>query len=242
MGRMLTLATCSLNQHALDFIGNRNRIVESIKIAKSRGATFRCGPELEITGYGCLDHFLESDVYLHAWENFALIMQDESLHGIIIDIGMPIMHRNNRFNCRVIILDGKILLIRAKLYLANDGNYREMRHFIPWLRPGHVEEYYLPQMIQKLQGTTKVPIGDAVISTADSCLGFETCEELFTPNSPHNAMGLNGVEIFSNSSGSHHSLRKLETRIALIQEATRKSGGIYLYSNQQGCDGDRLCE
>jgi len=240
MGRMLTLATCSLNQHALDFIGNRKRIVESIKIAKSRGATFRCGPELEITGYGCLDHFLESDIYLHAWENFALIMQDESLHGIIIDIGMPIMHRNNRFNCRVIILDGKILLIRAKLWLANDGNYREMRHFIPWLRPGHVEEYYLPQMIQKLQGSTKVPIGDAVISTADSCLGFETCEELFTPDSPHNAMGLNGVEIFSNSSGSHHSLRKLETRIALIQEATRKSGGIYLYSNQQGCDGDRL--
>lgn len=26
----------------------------------------------------------------------------------------------------------------------------------------------------------------------------------------------------------------------LILEATRKSGGIYLYANQQGCDGDRL--
>ena len=53
-------------------------------------------------------------------------------------------------------------------------------------------------------------------------------------------MSLNGVEIISNSSGSHHNLRKLDQRIALIQEATRKNGGIYLYSNQQGCDGDRL--
>jgi NAD+ synthase (glutamine-hydrolysing) len=60
------------------------------------------------------------------------------------------------------------------------------------------------------------------------------------PDSPHINLGLNGVEIVTNSSGSHHSLRKLDTRIKLIQEATRKSGGIYLYSNQQGCDGDRL--
>ena len=53
-------------------------------------------------------------------------------------------------------------------------------------------------------------------------------------------MGLNGVEIFTNSSGSHHELRKLQTRINLIVEATRQAGGIYLYANQQGCDGDRL--
>ncbi|MCJ1284309.1 glutamine-dependent NAD(+) synthetase [Xylographa opegraphella] len=53
-------------------------------------------------------------------------------------------------------------------------------------------------------------------------------------------MSLDGVEIFTNSSGSHHELRKLNTRIDLIREATLKAGGIYLYANQQGCDGDRL--
>lgn len=183
---------------------------------------------------------LESDTYLHAWEQMAIIMADTSLHGIICDIGMPIMHRNNRFNCRVIILDGRILFIRAKLFLANDGNYRENRHFIPWGRPQHIEDYYLPHMIQKLQGTKKVPIGDMVLSTPDTCLGFETCEELFTPQSPHIDMSLNGVEVITNSSGSHHSLRKLKTRLSLITEATRKCGGVYLYSNLQGGDGDRL--
>lgn len=40
--------------------------------------------------------------------------------------------------------------------------------------------------------------------------------ELFTPDSPHNRLGLNGVEIFSNSSGSHHSLRKLDLRVSLV--------------------------
>lgn len=40
--------------------------------------------------------------------------------------------------------------------------------------------------------------------------------------SPHILMGLDGVEIFTNSSGSHHELRKLHTRIELIKEATLK--------------------
>lgn len=65
MGRLLTLATCSLNQWALDFEGNTARIVQSIHEAKAAGATLRVGPELEVCGYGCLDHFLENDLYLH---------------------------------------------------------------------------------------------------------------------------------------------------------------------------------
>lgn len=40
--------------------------------------------------------------------------------------------------------------------------------------------------------------------------------------SPHIAMGLDGVEIFTNSSASHHELRKLYRRIDLIKEATLK--------------------
>jgi NAD+ synthase (glutamine-hydrolysing) len=53
-------------------------------------------------------------------------------------------------------------------------------------------------------------------------------------------MGLDGVEILNNSSGSHWELRKLQTRVDLIRGATTKSGGVYLYSNQIGCDGERM--
>ena len=93
---------------------------------------------------------------------------------------MPVIHQGNRFNARVLALDGKLILIRPKLFLAADGNYRENRYFISWRGPRHVEEYYLPPIMQDLQGAIKVPIGDAVISTPDTCLGAETCEELFT--------------------------------------------------------------
>ncbi|KDQ12997.1 hypothetical protein BOTBODRAFT_112092 [Botryobasidium botryosum FD-172 SS1] len=239
MGHLITVAT-SLNQWALDFDGNFERIIESIRIAKERGATLRVGPELEITGYGCLDHFLEGDTVLHSWEVLCKVLLSPFCTDIVCDVGMPIIHKNVTYNCRVIIHNRKILLIRPKMWLANDGNYRELRFFTPWAKHRQWEDHYLPRIVQAVTGQTKVPFGDAVISTADTCIGVELCEELFTPASPHILMGLDGVEIFTNSSGSHHELRKLHTRVDLIKEATLKLGGIYLYANQQGCDGDRL--
>jgi len=68
--------------------GNCERILKSIAIAKERGASLRVGPELEIPGYGCLDHFLEGDTVLHSWEVLAKILQSEEAQGIICDIGM----------------------------------------------------------------------------------------------------------------------------------------------------------
>ncbi|KAL7753968.1 glutamine-dependent NAD(+) synthetase [Sorochytrium milnesiophthora] len=240
MGHLAIVATCVLAQWALDFQGNYERILKSVHEAKERGATLRIGPELEISGYGCNDHFLEGDTYMHSWEVLAKLLTDESTHGILCDYGMPIRHKDVNFNCRVITLNGKILLIRPKMFLANDGNYREMRWFTPWVHARTTEDHYLPRMIKEITGQNVVPFGDAVIATEDTCIGVELCEELFTPDSPHIHMSLDGVEIFTNSSGSHHELRKLKRRIDLISSATSKSGGVYLYANQQGCDGERV--
>ena len=35
-------------------------------------------------------------------------------------------------------------------------------------------------------------------------------------------------------------LRKLHQRLELMRHATAKAGGVYMYANQQGCDGGRL--
>ncbi|KAF7251743.1 Glutamine-dependent NAD(+) synthetase [Varanus komodoensis] len=240
MGRKVTVATCALNQWALDFDGNLQRILKSIEVAKCKGARYRLGPELEICGYGCADHYYESDTLLHSFQVLAKLLESPVTQDIICDVGMPIMHRNVRYNCRVIFLNKKILLIRPKVALANTGNYREMRWFTPWNRPRHVEEYFLPRMIQEITSQESVPFGDAVLATLDTCIGTEICEELWTPMSPHIEMGIDGVEIFTNSSASHHILRKANTRVELVKFATAKNGGIYVLANQKGCDGDRL--
>lgn len=138
-----------------------------------------------------------------------------------------IRHRNVRYNCRVFVLNRKLLLIRPKKVLADDGNYRESRWFTAWKLHFQIQDYYLPRIISSITGTfllfssltaaigqTKVPIGDACIATRDTVLASETCEELFAPASPHIALGLNGIEIISNGSGSHHQLRKLYQRVS----------------------------
>lgn len=48
MGRKVTVAISTLNQWALDFEGNMNRIQQSIIEAKEMGASYRTGPELEV--------------------------------------------------------------------------------------------------------------------------------------------------------------------------------------------------
>ena len=98
------------------------------------------------------------------------------------------------------------------------------RHNSAWLRV--VEEHVLPRLIQAVTGQTTVPFGDVAVALRDSVIATETCEELFAPYSPHTYLGLNGVEIIANGSGSHHELRKLHRRIDLIRNATAKGGGI----------------
>ncbi|KAI8613527.1 hypothetical protein BC830DRAFT_1258240 [Chytriomyces sp. MP71] len=236
----ITVAVCTLNQWALDFRGNCDRIKRSIVEAKAQGAAYRLGPELEVTGYGCNDHFYENDTYLHSWQVLAELLSSQECAGILCDVGMPVMHKGVRYNCRVFFENGKILLIRPKLFLANDGNYREMRWFTAWTKTRVFEAFILPQVITDVAGQEEVPFGDCVVASKDTVIGSETCEELWTSQSPHISMALDGVEIFSNGSGSHHEFGKLHVRVDLIRSATEKCGGVYLYANQHGCDGERV--
>ncbi|XP_018572873.1 probable glutamine-dependent NAD(+) synthetase [Anoplophora glabripennis] len=240
MGRKVTIAASTLNQWALDFEGNRDRILQSILEAKELGATFRTGPELEICGYSCEDHFYESDTFLHSWEVLAELLTAQLCKDILIDVGMPVMHRNVAYNCRVVFLNKKILLIRPKRILCDSGNYRESRWFSSWKKDRETEDFHLPRMISNITGQKLVPFGDAVISTLDTCIGFEICEELWCAQSTHVPLALDGVEIICNGSGSHSELRKGYVIVDLVKNATMKCGGCYIFSNLRGCDGQRV--
>lgn len=60
-----------------------------------------------------------------------------------------------------------------------------------------VEELQLPPIITKITGQTKVPFGDALIVTADTVVGFETCQELFEVNPNHVEQCLQGFTSIS---------------------------------------------
>lgn len=238
--RLLKVATCNLNQWSMDFDSNLNNIKESISRAKQAGAVIRLGPELEITGYGCEDHFLELDTVTHAWECLKQILLGDWTDGILCSFGMPVIRESERYNCQVVCMNRKILMIRPKLWLANDGNYRELRWFTAWKQKYKIVDFQLPPDVAEALSQQMVPFGYGFIQFLDTAVAAEVCEELFTPVPPHAELALNGVEVFMNASGSHHQLRKLDVRMRAFIGATNARGGVYMYSNQQGCDGSRL--
>ena len=90
MGHMAVFAVCALNQWSMDFQGNLARVLASIARARAAGATYRLGPELELCGYGCQDHFLESDTYLHAWQALVAVLQATRDDAMLVDVGLPV--------------------------------------------------------------------------------------------------------------------------------------------------------
>lgn len=68
--------------------------------------------------------------------------------SIFMAFERPVTHKNVIYNCRIIVHNKKILLIRPKMWLANDGNYREMRFFTPWAKHQQWEDHFLPRIIQ----------------------------------------------------------------------------------------------
>ncbi|KAL0845870.1 hypothetical protein Bca101_019116 [Brassica carinata] len=80
----------------MEFECNMKNIKDSISQAKAAGAVIRLGPELEVTGYGCEEHFLELDTITHVWEYLKEFLLGDWTDGILCSIGMPVIKEAER--------------------------------------------------------------------------------------------------------------------------------------------------
>lgn len=99
----------------------------------------------------------------------AEILESDVTDGIICDIGMPVFFQDAVFNCRILCLNRKILYIRPKMLLADEGNYRETRFFAIWQKDNEMQEFLLPKSLHHIQKTTLFGIG--LLQTNDTIIG-----------------------------------------------------------------------
>lgn len=99
----------------------------------------------------------------------------------------------------------------------------------------YIENYSLPINVAAALGYSTVPIGDAILETRDVTL---YCQDLLSPPSQHHVLTRKGVEVFTVSSASPQSVRESTSLLRRLQDLSRHNGGVTLYSNQKGCDGD----
>lgn len=181
----VNIGAVSTNQHALDFAGNKERIFRSIEMLKSIGCTYRSGAELEVPGYSADDHYKELDTIYHCWELVNDLLQTDLTEGIIVEMNMPVIHKSVCYNAKVLVLNRKVLLVRPKTENADEFVYSESRYFVayaPFKNKYDLEEFILPNIIERQTGQRTCPFGVAVVQCLDCTFGLEICQELWTLN------------------------------------------------------------
>ena len=150
--------------------------------------------------------------------------------GMIVSFGLPVLYQNGLFNCACLAVDGAIVGLVAKRFLAGDGIHYEPRWFKPW-----------PQGLRRevsINGVT-VPMGDLLFNCGGMRMGFEICEDAWVANRPGAALALKGVDFILNPSASHFAFGKLEVRKRFALEGSRAFGATYLYANLLGNESGR---
>jgi NAD+ synthase (glutamine-hydrolysing) len=227
--KLLHTAAAVLNQTPLDWKHNTRNIRQAIESARDPGISVLCLPELCITGYGCEDAFLGANTHRRALRSLAELVPET--RGMVISFGLPVLHQNGLFNCAALAVDGRLIGLVAKRFLAGDGIHYEPRWFKPW-PPGIRDEFVMPD------GTT-VPIGDIHFDVGGVRIGFEICEDAWVANRPGAALARHGIDVILNPSASHFAFGKLEVRKRFVLEGSRAFGVSYVYANLLGNEAGR---
>lgn len=227
--KLLHMAAAVMNQTPLDWKHNAKHIRQAIAAARDRGVAALCLPELCITGYGCEDAFLGANTHQRAWKILGEVLPET--RGMVVSLGLPVLHQNGQFNCAAVAVDGHLAGLVAKRFLAGDGIHYEPRWFKPW-PAGTRDDYVAPD-------GTRIPIGDIHFDIGNVRIGFEICEDAWVANRPGAVLALHGIDVIFNPSASHFAFGKLEVRKRFVLEGSRAFGVSYVYANLLGNEAGR---
>jgi NAD+ synthase (glutamine-hydrolysing) len=226
--QLLKVGAAVLNQTPLAWDSNKSHILAAIDAARAQSVSLLCLPELCISGYGCEDAFLSPAV-----QRMAITLLGEILaatQGIVVSVGLPLLHNNALYNTACLIADRRILGFTAKRFLAGDGIHYEPRWFKPW-PVGR-------QAVATIQNED-YPLGDIHFDVGGIKIGFEICEDAWVANRPGGELARRGVDVILNPSASHFAFAKAEVRRRFVLEGSRAFGVSYVYANLLGNEAGR---
>lgn len=217
-----------LNQTPFAWDANERNIRRAIDEARAAGVQVLCLPELCITGYGCEDMFHASALHDTAWERMLAIAP--ATKGMAVCVGLPVELRGAVYNCAALLVDGDLIGLVAKRFLAGDGIHYEPRWFKPWPEG---------EVTSVRRDGREVPIGDLSFDVGGLMIGFEICEDAWVAHRPGARLSLQGTDVIMNPSASHFAFGKQNIRRRLVLEGSRAFGVTYLYANLLGNESGR---
>ena len=220
----LRLALAQIDPTVGDVEGNVRLIVESIDLARDRGAQLVVLPELCLSGYPPEDLVLRRDFLGAVREGLDAIGAE--VEGTIALVGFPErMERSPReleefdplidpppppaYNALAVLAGGEVRGVYRKCDLPNYGVFDERRYFEPGTEP-------------------------ALIEVDGAMVGLTVCEDVWHPGFPESEEVGAGAHLVVNSSASPYHRGKGRARESLIAERARTSGAAFALCNTVG--------
>ncbi len=226
--KLVKVAAGTLNQTPLDWDNNFGNIVSAIESARKQGASILCLPELCITGYGCEDAFMSPGIQATAQD--LLLQLCDKTEGLVVSVGLPMMHAGGLFNTACLIVNGRVAGFVAKQHLAGDGIHYEPRWFKRWPEGVQAEVEFNGQAY---------PLGDYLFDIGGVRIGFEVCEDAWVGTRPGSSLASRGADLLLNPSASHFAFGKHEVRKRFVLEGSRAFQVTYVYANLVGNESGR---
>ncbi len=190
--------------------------------AKNKDVELIVFPELGITGYTCADLFFQQTLINSS--NAGIRKLTEKSENIIIAAGAPVAVNGALYNCAVIISNGRIIGIIPKTFIPNHGEQSEKRWFVP---ASETNRNSVDSKIFGINESYDIPIGNLIFDADGVKLGFEICEDLWSPLPPSSFLCTDGAEIIANLAASSEGIGKKNYRRELVKMQSSKCTCAY---------------
>jgi NAD+ synthase (glutamine-hydrolysing) len=258
MNGFIKVAAASPVTKVADCTENIRRIESLMRQADQEGAQLIVFPELCITGYTCMDLFLQSTLLQEAEKALRQLIKNTAHLPLLCAAGMPLAWENKLFNTAVVFQQGQILGIVPKTFIPNYKEFQEMRWFSsggalpPDSRirigdetyPFGTDLLFFAKDRPLMTGTTKnAPAtakkelqkqcdadGNPAAALRDVALGIEICEDLWSPLPPSSIRAIQGANILLNLSASNEITGKHPYLRTLIAQQSARCISGYVYA------------
>ena len=106
---------------------NTVQIEQMIRRAEEQGIQWIVFPELSVTGYTCMDLFMQECLLREAEQALLELVQRTKAVDVVCVVGMPLAVENRLLNAAVVFHRGEILGAVPKTYLPDCGEFQETR-------------------------------------------------------------------------------------------------------------------
>lgn len=229
------VATASPRTRVADPMANAELCCDAIVRAANAGAKVVALPEVVLTSY-IADDMLYHDIVLDAAEEaLAHLVAETAKLDVVFSVGLPLCVNGKIYNTLAICHAGEIMGVIPKTYIPTYGVDFEGR----WFSSGPADVTYIT-----VAGQEHVPFGSHQVfrcrQMPQLCLGYEICEDIWSPDPPSIHLALAGATIICNGSASNASLEKDLYRRSLISGQSARLLCCYAYcsSGQGDSTGD----